>query len=129
MNLLEKYKPFDFSSTRCFVVKFDLSKNGTFGIDVRLPYDAAVLKGILITAKYQGATHMPGFVSLMFNEGAFKTATLPILNTYRIGQCLDPLPVCEVLKPNSVMQGLYTLPGSKSFPGYMKIYLHYEVRK
>jgi len=131
MNIKERYRPYNFSSTRCHVIVLDFSNAGFFGIEEKLPLDIEILKGIYITAKCNIPFQTIGGISLNFNEGAIKAFQMVIPNTKALRDTSHPVPVNEEIFSNSIMQGFYVIPGNGSFipAGYIKIYLHYKPRQ
>lgn len=126
MNFLLKYRPYNYSSTKCHVVTLKFNNVGRFGIDEKLPAYIGVLKGIYVTVNCDIPDGLIGGIFLSFNEGAAKTFQLYLPNTKMLRDMGLPYPVEEIIKSNSIMQGYYHISENFRFPsGTVKIYLHY----
>lgn len=135
MNIEEKYRPYNFSSTKCHVVRKDFSIVGSgaayFGIEEKLPEYIGRLKGIYVTCN--GTTRLKGLFGalfLSFNEGVLKSVQLPLWPTAQLKDTAHPIPLDEEILSHSLMQGYVAVLGRRSsFSGNISIYLHYEERK
>jgi len=137
MDIKEKYRPYNFSSTKCYIItlKFKvpgLGLPGIFGIEEKLPLDIGILKGVYITVNSNSLFKIVGGVSLNFNESELKSWAIPLYNTKLLKETSHPVPLNEEIKSNSIMQGFYVIRnsgGDAGIKGNIKIYLHYEPRK
>lgn len=126
-NIKERYKPFNFSLTKCFIVTIVVTPTGIAKVESKLPKQMKVLKGIYTTTTANADEMFVGTINLWFNEGITKTISLPVMNTRGLLDRSHPLPLNEEMKPNSTMQGIYFNRGTiHGFPYVVKIYLHYE---
>lgn len=128
MKINERYRPYDFSKSKCYVIKFDVLHNESIlKIEEKLPLHVQQLTGIYITCNVTDVKErVIGFVTIMFNEGVLKTVQLPILNTNQIKHHSHPIPLNECIKSNSIMQGYFAFYVRTKRPYTVKIYLHYE---
>lgn len=134
-SIKERYKPYNFSSTKCYVIRLPfrgVRGFGRFGIEHKLPFYIGKLKGIYITCRSNSSLYYVGSVFLSFNEGLFKNFQYPIINTTLLRDRSHPIPLEEEIFSNSLLQGYYTLNPSgtdSGLIGYLSIYLHYEERE
>lgn len=126
-NIKERYKPYNFSATKCFVITIKVTPTGIAKVESKLPKQMKTLKGIYVTTTANADEMLVGTLNLWFNEGIFKTISLHVMNTRGLTDRSHPLPLNEEMKPNSTMQGVYFNRGTiHGFPYLVKIYLHYE---
>lgn len=122
----EKYTPYNFSSTQCHIVKLNVQKTGTVKIEEKLPIEVKQLKGVFISANIQTQAKSVGFITLTFNEGQTNPVQYAVINTNFLKNASHPLPLDEVIKPNSLMQGYFRLDETDAtLPMTLTIYLHY----
>ncbi|HWY11794.1 MAG TPA: hypothetical protein VN026_10740 [Bacteroidia bacterium] len=127
MDIKEKYKPYNFSATKCFVIELGVIANGTYKIEKKLPVEIKTLKGIYVTCSAVTTQKIVGIVNLFFNEGSLKNFGMGVMNSKLINDHSNPIPINEEIKPNSTMQGVYYhRPIVDSYPFTIKIYLHYD---
>lgn len=127
MNIKDRYKPYNFSKTKCFIIKLTVDADGKFKIEQKLPKQIKILRDIYITTSAKADELLIGTINLWFNEGIFKSFSLPVMNTKITRHNSRPLQLNEEMKPNSTMQGVYFHRSSiLAFPFTVKIYLHYE---
>jgi hypothetical protein len=126
----ELYKPFNLSTTRCYVAVFTVNEPGGFlTIDHKLPSYVQNLKGIYVSVDdiVNPATLVEGFISLNFNGQSLKIFQHSITSTYYSENTSRPFPFDEQLVPNSYMQGFYQdFYSEKTLPYQLRVYLHYE---
>lgn len=87
----DRYKPYDFSSSKCHVVELIISNTGVTRIEAKLPSYIGLLTGIYISCKTDRIEKVTGYINLFFNEGAQKTLKLSVLNTKAIKHSSHPL--------------------------------------
>ena len=129
MTLLDRYRPFNYSTTRCHVIALKFAKAGRFGIDEKLPACIGRLKGIYITVNCDIPFFSIGGIFLSFNNGATKAFQSYLTNTKMLRDPGLPYPVDEEIKKNSLMQGYYHIRSEHlrfEPSGTVNIYLHYE---
>src|SRR5579872_4979144 len=131
MDIKERYKPYNFSSTKCHVITLTVQTGGIGNIEEKLPLHIACIKGIYVSVNISPVQLAKGLIFLTLNEGINKNCQLPIINTKRFGDCSHPLPLNEAIGTNAVLYGYYLTisAGSKPVSGTITIYLHYEERK
>lgn len=121
-----KYKPYNFSSTKCYVITLTINRSGVTKIEEKLPPDIKQVKGIFITARIKTKAEKIGQITLSFNEGIINPYQYAVLNTDYLGDTSHPLPLDETIKSNSLMQGYYKCDAIEfELPFTIKIYLHY----
>lgn len=127
MNIKERYRPYNFSSTKVHVIKLTVPVGGIGNIEEKLPEHIARIKGIFVSSNVTPVAKVKGWIFLTLNEGIFKNYQLPILNTAKLQDCSHPMPLNEEIKTNAVLYGYFgvLLPAK----GTLTIYLHYEERK
>ena len=127
MQIIDLYKPYNFSITKCFVIPLTLyTRGGISKIEEKLPPIMKHLKGLYITARNGSQVKEFGYVSLNFNEGAIKTFSTPVFNSAFELYHTSPMPADEELKSNTSVQGYYMDLGvAVLYPINIKIYLHY----
>jgi len=126
MNLMDAYKPYDFSKSKCHVVSIDTFGEQALKVEEKLPLHIRRLKGIHITCNSELEDRVIGYVTLQFNEGILKTAQLPILNSQMIKDHSNPIPINEEIKCNGLMLGYMYFLRKNKLTHSVKIYLHYE---
>ncbi len=130
-NLHEKYKPFNFSTTRCVVIQLLVSNYRTLKIDQKLPLQMDRLKGIYVTTNIlRSREKVVGLLSLSFNDGALKCLQMPVFN-FNAGKIITipdtaPLAFDEGIKNNSRVQGYYMEKAPVNISYTVTIYLHYS---
>lgn len=129
MELLDHYRPYNFSSTRCFITNLVVD-DPIKKIEERIPSEAKRLKGVFLSCRTVSESKLIGVVNLNFNDGALKCYNLPLINTNLVDlQNTSPVPFDEEIKPYSHMTGHYRDFGYGALgPGleiFIKIYLHY----
>ncbi|HSH64398.1 MAG TPA: hypothetical protein VLB84_01050 [Bacteroidia bacterium] len=126
----ELYKPFDLSSTRCYVAVFTIdTPDGYHVLEHKLPSYVQRLKGIFITVNDTvNPPSLPeGFVSLNFNGQTLRIFRQTVYSTFFSENTSRPFPFNEELVPNSYMQGYYQdYLSEKTMPYQLRVYLHYE---
>jgi hypothetical protein len=126
MKIKDTYKPYNFSKSKCHVIKFDVRAEPILKIEEKLPLHIEKLTGIYITCNALSREHVIGYITVMFNEGILKTTQLPILNSAFIRHHSHPIPLNEIIKSNSMMLGYLYFRIRSERPYTVKIYLHYE---
>lgn len=126
MTIAQTYKPFNFSETAVYVVKYEITHTGATKIETHLPVYIKKLKGICFTANPNGEETIAGYISLTFNEGALKNVQLPVMNSRRLTDVSHPIPINEQINSNSMMQGYFLAADTLTPPFRLSIYLHYE---
>jgi len=125
-NIKDRYKPYNFSSSRCHVIELIISGTGVTRIEAKLPSYIKTLTGIYISCHTDSPQKVTGFINVFFNEGAQKSLKLSVLNTKVIKHSSHPLPLYQDIKSNSSIQGFYLDALETNFPYTIKIYLHYK---
>ena len=125
MKLKDRYKPYNFSDSNCYVVSYNVSREQVLKIEDKLPLQIKRLTGVYITCNARTGAKVIGYITLTFNEGILKTVQLPILNSEKITHHSHPIPLNEPIKSNSIMQGYLFLTARSKVPYTIKIYLHY----
>jgi hypothetical protein len=131
MNALEAYNPYNFSTTRCYVIVFDLDGDDYIKIEHKLPNYIKKLRGVFISTTYRSAQikHV-GIISLNFNGQAFKSFQLPVPETAHQYATAQPLELNETILPNSFLQGyFYGIASAAGRPYRISIYLHYDYER
>lgn len=126
MNIKEAYQPYNFSKSKCHVIKFDVNNEPILKIEEKLPLHVQQLTGVYITCNAETRERVIGYITVMFNEGILKTFQLPILNSSQIKHHSHPIPLNETIKSNSIMQGYLYFRVRTKMPFTVKIYLHYQ---
>ena len=134
MKTIEQiYEPYNFSSTRCFVIKLDVGTNGFLKIEYKIPSYVRKLKGIFVTVRgasqYKSLQSEAGFISLNFNGQALKCFQSAVPQSLYLYDCSKPIPFDEDIKPNSFMQGYYqnnALNPPSKIGLTVSIYLHFS---
>lgn len=127
VNIKDRYVPYNFSKTKCFIVTITVTPTGISKVESKLPKQMKTLNGIYVTTTANADEMLVGTINLWFNEGINKSISLPVMNTRGLIDRSHPLPLDEEMKPNSTMQGMYFNRGTiHGFPYIVKIYLHYE---
>jgi hypothetical protein len=128
MKISDKYKPYNYSKAKCFVVTLNITADGNYKVESKLPKQMKVIKGLYVTSSADaGQEKIVGLLNLMFNEGILKNFQLPVTNTKLVRHHSHPIPLNEEVKPNSTLMGVYYhRPVISSYPFTIKIYLHYE---
>lgn len=127
MDLAKHYQPFSFSSTGCHIVVVTINGYGVTKIEEKLPLEIKRLKGIFVTARVNEKYRKLGRISLSFNGGSLNPFQQAVINTDLLSDCSRPVPLGEILKSNSIMQGFFYADRIETaFPYKIKIYLHYE---
>lgn len=126
-NIKDSYVPYNFSNTKCFVVTLAVTPTGICKLESKLPLQAKVLKGVYATTNAIAEELLIGTVNLWFNEGIFKSVSIPVMNTRILKHNSHPMPLKEEMEPNSTMQGIYfNRTTALAFPYLVRIYVHYE---
>lgn len=126
-NIKERYKPYNFSKTRCLVITLLVPSNSNYKVERKLPKQIKTLVGIYVSTTANADEMLVGTINLWFNEGIFKSISIPVMNTRGLTDRSHPIPLNEEMKPNSTMQGVYFNRGTiHGFPYTVKIYLHYQ---
>lgn len=130
MGAITTYIPYNFSETKCHVIKLNIPINGIGNIEEKLPAHIGCIKGIFVSCNIlpPGKGWFLGGIFLTLNEGILKNFQLPLINTARQKDCSLPLELNEDVPGNSVLYGYYVLPKTP-VKGTITIYLHYEERK
>lgn len=128
MKISDKYKPYNYSLTKCFVVTLNITANGNYKVEKKLPKQMKVIKGLYVTTSANAdKERVVGMLHLMFNEGILKNFQMPVMNPRLILHHSQPIPLNEEVKPNSTLMGVYYhRPLIHTYPFTVKIYLHYE---
>lgn len=133
MDAIDKiYNPYDFSSTRCYVIVIEPHGRALTKIEHKIPSYIKTIRGIFVTNTYQSnfVNHV-GILSLNFNGNAFKTFHLPLPNTDLLPEAGSPLELNERLEANSFLQGYFY--GMKAllpkFHYRISIYIHYDYER
>jgi len=126
MKIKDRYKPYNFSESKCHVVTINVKEGGVLKIESKLPLHLEKLTGIYITCNAVSEKRVLGYITITLNEGVLKTAQLPILNSRFIKHHSHPIPINELIKRNSIMQGYLYFIMTSSEPFTVKIYLHYQ---
>lgn len=87
------------------MLKTVVVRNTILKIEETLPSEIEKLTGIYITCNARSKEKVIGYITILFNEGVLKTVQLPILNSNQIKHHSHPLPLNEIIKSNSIMQG------------------------
>lgn len=126
----QKYEPFNFSTTRCYVFQLAAEASGFIKIEHKLPKYIRQLKGICVTVNIQDGTGEPltaGFISLNFNGQSLKCFHSPVVVSDLVNDCSLPYPLDEAIFSNSFVQGYFkAFTGEDWFPYTITIYLHYQ---
>lgn len=126
-NIKDRFAPYNFSATKCFIVTVLVTPSRVAKIESKLPKQALNIKGIYATTNAFAEETLIGKMNLWFNEGIFKSVSIPVLNTRLIRHHSQPILLNEGMKPNGTMQGIYyNLSTPLIFPYLVKIYIHYE---
>lgn len=132
METIEQaYDPYDFSSTRCYVIVFNPFESGLFKIEHKLPSYIKTLRGIFVSNTFpaNNKKHI-GILSLNFNGHAFKSFQLPVPNISQQPEVSAPLELHEAIQPNSFLQGyFYGLRNRQGNFYKVSIYLHYDYER
>ena len=128
MLLTEQYKPYNFSSTKCFVITFKAETIKK--IEAKLPPTARRLRGIFISARCNSTEKLIGTINLNFNDGALKPYNLPVINSMDELKNTVPISFDEEVKPHSYVTGYYRDFGVGAIDPpnselYISIYVHY----
>jgi hypothetical protein len=127
MKIRDRYKPYDYSKTKCFVVTLNITANGAYKVDKKLPKQMKVIKGLYVTTSVADKEAVIGMLHLMLNEGILKNFQMPVMNTRLMQHHSHPIPLSEEVKPNSTLMGVYYhRQVVTAYPFTIKIYLHYE---
>lgn len=127
-KLSEIYKPYNFSSTKCFIITLNIVTTGYYKIEQRLPEEMKTLKGVFVSPSGSTRFKQLGFVTFGINEGRIKCFQQAVIDITKISDCSVPFPLNEPVKNNSLMQGYYYDNGrSNIYPYSLKIYLHYTL--
>lgn len=126
MKIKDRYKPYNFSKSKCHVISFDVNSELVLKIEEKLPLQIEKLTGIYITCNALSRDNVIGYITITFNEGILKTVQLPILNSNNITHHSHPIPLNETIKSNSMMQGYLYFRKQNKRRFTVKIYLHYE---
>lgn len=131
MKLTDQYKTYNFSSTKCFVISFEVD-NDIKKIEVKLPPVARKLKGVFVSARCNVAAKLIGTINLNFNDGALKPYNLPVINSNTPLKNTLPIRFDEELKPHSYVTGYYRDFGSGAMTSgsslFISIYFHYTTK-
>lgn len=133
MNIKERYKPYNFSATKCHVIVLRFPRQGGlgfYGIEEKLPAQIKTVKGIYVTCRVNSIQGFVGGVLIGFNEAIDKCYTVPIYNSKLLQDCSHPLLLNEEISTNGVMQGWFSISqfGDVLLNGTVTIYLHYIPR-
>lgn len=127
MNIKDRYIPYNFSATKCFIVTVVITPTGIAKVESKLPKQMKVIKGIYTTTTANADEMFVGTLNLWFNEGIGKSISIPVMNSRGLTDRSHPMPLNEEMKPNSSIQGIYFNRGTiHGYPYIVKIYLHYE---
>jgi hypothetical protein len=135
MKTIEQvYKPYNFSSTRCYVFTLVVSDKGFVKIEHKLPNYIRHLKGIYISSSgisaNDGASKIAGHISLNFNGQSLKCFQHSFNHTIYKDDCSHPIEFKELILPNSFVQGYFfdnKLAQLFKRPFKLSIYLHYTL--
>lgn len=130
MLLTSHYTPYNFSSTRCFIIPF-LVDYSIKKIEAKIPPVAKKLKGIFISARCNSLSKFIGTINLNFNDGALKPYNLPVMNSSGLLKNTSPIIFDEDLKAHSNVTGYYRDFGTGAFGGssvlFISVYIHYSI--
>lgn len=124
----QKYEPYNFSKTSCYVFILTIDKGGYFKIEHKVPSYIRKLKGVFITTSgHVNTLTYSGIISLNFNGQATKCFQMAVSKTDTLEDCSLPIPFDERINLNSFVQGyFYAIPAENEFPYTLSIYLHYK---
>lgn len=127
MLLIDQYKPYNFSSSRCFVITFEAEPIKK--IETKLPPVAKRLKGVFVSARCNSLASLIGTINLNFNDGALKPYNVPVINSLVDLKNTVPIAFEEDLKPHSTVTGYYRDFGTGALSSnsqlFISIYVHY----
>lgn len=124
----QKYEPYNYSSTRCYVFVLAVTKEGYLKIEHKIPSYIRELKGVFVsTSGHLNTLTFSGVISLNFNGQATKCLQIAVSKTDSVEDCSLPIPFDEKINLNSFVQGyFYAIPAENEFPFLLSIYLHYK---
>ncbi len=127
MKIADTYKPYNFSSTKCYVFQVTVA-SGKFIVKIenKLPLHFGVLKGLYFTCNSLSTEKVVGYISLFLNEGIFKSIQTAVINTNRIRHQAHPIPFDEEVKTSAYIQGFFFNRDPSLTDFTITIYLHYE---
>ncbi len=127
-TLTDILRPYNFSKTRCHIVRVDVLNQGYTKLECKVPAYVQKLKGIYLSANsLHSGSQCIGYISLSFNGNAFKTFQTMVYQTIHLSDTSNPFPLNEQLERNSFMQGYYyDISNVLGGPYRLSIYLHYE---
>ncbi len=129
MLMIEQYTPYNFSSTKCFVISFEAE--AIKKIEAKLPPIAKRLKGVFISARCNSIFKLIGTINLNFNDGVLKPYNLPVINSLQQLKNTQPIVFDEELKPHSNVTGYYRDFGTGAIGEgsrlYISVYIHYTI--
>lgn len=122
------YKPYNFSSTRCYVFELLVEKQGFLKIEHNLPTYIKQMKGVFVSTNcIDSINHLSGIISMNFNGQAFKSFQSVVYKNNHLDDCSHPNTFDETILPNSFIQGFYyDLTSTNNYPYSVKVYIHYE---
>lgn len=128
MNAIDKiYNPYNFSSTRCYVLIVEPKGKTLAKIEHKLPGYIKRIKGICVTSTLSSNVILHiGLVSLNFNGNALKSFHFPVPNTYKQPEISNPINLDELIQPNSFIQGYFFGVKSPAKFYTVSIYIHYD---
>jgi hypothetical protein len=127
MKIADKYKPYNYSENKSFIITLTVAADGIYKIESKLPRESVTLTGIYISCSPASVQRVIGLVNLFFNEGILKNFSMPVMNNSRYPYPANPIPLNEYVRPNSTMQGVYYHNAdADTYPFTIKIYLHYK---
>lgn len=125
MFVTDRYKPYNFSSSHCFVTSLEID-NTIKKIEEKLPPTAKKLKGVFVSCRAESLNRLLGVINLNFNDGALKPCNIPVVNLNYVSLTnTRPIFFDEDLKPHSLMSGYYRDFGQGGLNAKIKIYIHY----
>lgn len=120
------FKPFNFSSTRCFVATIDVKSIGYLKIEYKMPVYVRKIKAIYVSTSCTSNQPVVGFLTLNFNGQALKIFQCALYDKSKVNDYSLPMPFEVELSANSFMQGYYfDKEPNKPRPYQLKIYFHY----
>ncbi len=129
-SIIDQYKPYNFSSTKCFVITFQVD-SPIKKIEAKLPPTAKKLRGVFISARCNTAAKLIGSINLNFNDGALKPYNLPVINSGSALKNTQPIAFDEAIKQHSYLTGYYRDFGVGAISGgsvlFITIYIHYTI--
>lgn len=126
MKITDQYKPYNFSSSHCFVAPIEIDST-IKKIEEKLPPTAKRLKGVFVSCCSNSQNELLGVINLNFNDGALKPYNIPVINSSNTFlKNTSPIFFDEELKQHSNMTGYYRDFGFGGLGSSIKIYIHYS---